>query len=81
MNDSCDNGVKALVQRAHSQSQENRRNRRLQAQSGKRNLTSQEFNDSLTEKELKTLSNLCKSGKLTVVQFRDLSKGVIAGRL
>ena len=81
MEDSCENGVRAVVQRVHTHSQENRRSRRLQAQSGKRNLSSQEFNDTLTEKELKTLSNLCKSGKLTVPQFRELSKVDMSGKL
>ena len=71
-----ESAVKDIVQKAHSDSAEQRRSRRLEAQSSRRNLTKQDFNTELSDKEAKTLSNLCKSGKLTVSQFRDLSRAL-----
>ena len=71
-----ESAVKEIVQKAHSDSAEQRKTRRLEAQSSKRNLSKQDFNTEITDKEAKTLSNLCKSGKLTVSQFRDLSRAL-----
>lgn len=71
-----ESAVKEIVQKAHSDSAEQRKNKRLEAQSSKRNLSKQDFNTEITDKEAKTLSNLCKSGKLTVSQFRDLSRAL-----
>ena len=42
----------------------------------KRNLSKDDFNHEISEKEAKTLSNLCKSGKMTVSQFRQLSQAL-----
>ena len=68
--------VKDIVQRAHSKSEELRKNKRLEAQSSKRNLSKDDFNHEISEKEAKTLFNLCKSGKLSVAQLRDLSQAL-----
>ena len=71
-----EDAVRSVVSKAHTQNQEQRRNSRLQAQSNRRNLEAKDFSDSLSEKERKTLSNLCKSGKLSVSQFRELSRAL-----
>jgi len=76
MEGSSDTGVRAVVQRAQTESEQARRSRRLQTQSNKRNLASQDFIHELSEKELKTLCNLCKSGKLSLQQLRHLSKAL-----
>ena len=68
--------VKEIVQKAHSDNAEQRRSRRLEAQSSRRNMSREDFNLEISDKEAKTLSNLCKSGKLTVSQFRDLSRAL-----
>jgi len=71
-----DTGVKEIVQRAHSKNDEIRKHKRLEAQSSKRNLTKTDFKQGVSEKEAKTLSNLCKSGKLSTDQFRELSQAL-----
>ena len=71
-----ESSVKDIVQRAHSKSEELRKNKRLEAQSSKRNLSKDDFNHEISEKEAKTLFNLCKSGKLSVAQLRDLSQAL-----
>ena len=68
--------VRDLVQRAHTTSQEVRRNRRLETQSNRRNLAREDFSQEVSDKSCKTLSQLCKSGKLTVGQFRELSQAL-----
>ena len=68
--------VRDLVQRAHTTSQEVRRNRRLETQSNRRNLAREDFSQEVSDHSCKTLSQLCKSGKLTVGQFRDLSQAL-----
>ena len=68
--------VRDLVQRAHTNSQEARRNRRLETQSSRRNLAREDFNEEISEKACKALTQLCKSGKLTVDQFRELSQAL-----
>jgi len=68
-----DSAVKEIVQRAHSKNDEIRKTKRLEALSDKRNLSSRDFRQDISEKDAKTLSNLCKSGKLSTDQFRDLS--------
>ena len=42
--------VKDIVQRAHSKSEELRKNKRLEAQSSKRNLSKDDFNHEISEK-------------------------------
>jgi len=71
-----DTGVKEIVQRAHNKNDEIRRTKRLEAQSSKRNLSKSDFQHEISEKEAKTLSNLCKSGKLSTDQFRQLSQAL-----
>jgi len=68
-----DSAVKDIVQRAHYKNDEIRKTKRLEALSGKRNLSKTDFKQDISEKDAKTLSNLCKSGKLSTDQFRDLS--------
>jgi len=68
--------VKEIVQRAHSKNDEIRKTKRLEAQSSKRNLSKSDFKQEISEKEAKTLSNLCKSGKLSTDQFRQLSQAL-----
>ena len=68
--------VKEVVQKAHSKNEETRRNRRLEAQSTRRHLCKDDFCHEISEKEFKTLTNLCKSGKLDVSQWRDLSQAL-----
>merc|ERR1719510_838155 len=68
--------VRDLVQRAHNTRQEVRRNRRLETQSNRRNLVREDFSQEVSDHSCKTLSQLCKSGKLTVGQFRDLSQAL-----
>jgi len=71
-----DTAVKEIVQRAHSKNDEIRKTKRLESQSGRRNLSKSDFKQEISEKEVKTLSNLCKSGKLSTDQFRDLSQAL-----
>merc|ERR1719225_1602262 len=71
-----DSAVKNIVQKAHTNNEQVRRNKRLEAQSSKRNLSKDDFNHEISEKEAKTLFNLCKSGKLSVAQLRDLSQAL-----
>ena len=74
-----DSAVKEIVQRAHSKNDEIRKTKRLEALSDKRNLSSRDFRQDISEKDAKTLSNLCKSGKLSTDQFRDLSLASFSG--
>jgi len=71
-----DSSVKQLVQKAHHHNEEIRKNKRLEAQSSKRNISKTDFNSEISDKEAKTLSNLCKSGKLSIDQFRELSQAL-----
>ena len=73
-----DSGVRNIVQKAHTNNEEVRKNKRLESQSSRRNLSKDDFNHEISEKEAKTLSNLCKSGKMTVSQFRQLSQALSA---
>jgi len=68
--------VKEVVQKAHSKNEETRKNKRLEAQSSRRQLCKDDFCHEISEKEFKTLTNLCKSGKLSVSQWRDLSQAL-----
>ena len=68
--------VRDLVQRAHNTSQEVRRNRRLESQASRRNLAREDFSQEVSEKSCQTLAQLCKGGKLTVPQFRELSQAL-----
>jgi len=68
--------VKEVVQKVHSKNEESRKNRRLEAQSTRRHLCKDDFCHEISEKEFKTLTNLCKSGKLSVAQWRDLSQAL-----
>ena len=52
------------------------KNTRLEAQSSRRNLSKDDFNHELSDKEFKTLLNLCKGGKLSVAQLRQLSQSL-----
>ena len=63
--------VREVVQRAHTRSQEVRRNRRLESQTSRRNISQE-----VSEKSCQTLAQLCKGGKLTVPQFRELSQAL-----
>ena len=71
-----ESNVKEIVQKAHSDSAEQRRARRLEAQSSRRNLSRGDFSHEISDKEAKTLTNLCRSGKLSVGQLRDLSRAL-----
>jgi len=71
-----DNGVREIVAKAHRQSEELRTNKRLEAQSGRRNIQNDDFIREISEKEAKTLANVCKSGKISVAQFRCLSEAI-----
>ena len=71
-----DSSVKQLVQKAHHHNEEIRKNKRLEAQSFKRNISKTDFKLEISDKEAKTLSNLCKSGKLSIDQFRELSQAL-----
>ena len=70
-------GVRDLVQRTHQTSQEVRRARRLDSQTSRRtSLATQDFSQDISDKACKTLAQLCKTGKLSVAQFRDLSQAL-----
>lgn len=71
-----ENGVREIVSRAHRQNGEVRAARRLEAQQGRRNIQQDDFTKEVSEKEAKTLANVCKSGKITMEQFRCLSKAL-----
>ena len=69
--------VREVVQRAHTRSQEVRRNRRLESQTSRRSqLAREDFSQEVSEKSCQTLAQLCKGGKLTVPQFRELSQAL-----
>eukprot|EP00088_Acartia_fossae_P009493 TRINITY_DN14611_c0_g1_i1.p1 TRINITY_DN14611_c0_g1~~TRINITY_DN14611_c0_g1_i1.p1 ORF type:complete len:374 (-),score=59.04 TRINITY_DN14611_c0_g1_i1:266-1387(-) len=66
--------VRSLVQRSHEVNNESRAQRRLKAQSRGRNINLDEYREEVTEKENKTLINLCKTGKIDVNHLKRLSK-------
>jgi len=68
--------VTEIVQKAHKKTELIRASKRLEAQSVGRHLSNKDFNDEITGKEAKTLANLCKSGKISVDQFRDLCQAL-----
>jgi len=70
------NGVREIVAKAHRHNDEIRANKRLEAQAGRRNIENDDFTREISEKEAKTLANVCKSGKISVAQFRSLSRAI-----
>lgn len=65
--------VREVVQRSHQQNTKNRSRRRLEAQSKGRKMNFSEYKDEVSEKENKTLINLCKAAKISVDQLKRLS--------
>lgn len=63
--------VRSLARRTNSQSEEVRRTRRLETQASRRNMGREDFSLSC-----RTLLQLCKAGKLSVAQFRELSQAL-----
>jgi len=70
------NPVKDIVQKVHYHKDEIRKNKRLEAQSSQRNLSLTDFQE-LSEKDAKTLLNLCRNGKLSSEQFRVLNETIV----
>lgn len=68
--------MRDVVARAHRHNDEIRANRRLEAQAGRRNIQNDDFTREISEKEAKTLANVCKSGKMSLAQFRCLSQAI-----
>jgi len=71
-----DNGVRDIVAKAHRQTEDLRANRRLETQLSRRSIQDDDFTREISEKEAKTLANVCKSGKISVAQFRCLSEAL-----
>lgn len=71
-----DSGVKEIVEKAHRKNEEIRATKRLEALSSRRNISEKDFRQEVSDKEAKTLVNLCKSGRIRVDQFRDLSQAL-----
>merc|ERR1719187_135082 len=71
-----DHTVKDIIQKSLKKSNEIRAEKRLEIQSGHRNLTPSDFQPEITDKEAKTLSNQCKSGKITVDELRKLCEAI-----
>ena len=69
-------GVRDVRDRVSASNEAVRKNKRLEAQSSRRNLSKDDFNHELSDKEFKTLLNLCKGGKLSVAQLRQLSQSL-----
>jgi len=67
-------GVRAVLNRSHQAKSESRARRRLEAQSAGRGLELAEYRDKVTDKEAKTLFNLCKTGKIGQTELKRLSK-------
>ena len=63
--------VRSLARRTNSQGEEVRRTRRLETQASRRNMGREDFSLSC-----RTLLQLCKAGKLSVAQFRELSQAL-----
>merc|ERR1719187_290173 len=75
-----DHTVKDIIQKSLKKSNEIRAEKRLEIQSGHRNLTPSDFQPEITDKEAKTLSNQCKSGKITVDELRKLCEAISSNR-
>ena len=71
-------GVREIVAKAHRHNGELRDRRRLEAQATRRNIEQDDFTREISEKEAKTLANTCKSGKISVAEFRNLSEAISA---
>jgi hypothetical protein len=71
-----DSGVKEIVQKAHKKNEEIRASKRLDALSTRRKIADEDFKQEVSDKEAKTLVNLCKSGRISVDQMRDLSQAL-----
>jgi len=69
-------GVREIKAKAHRQNGESRAAKRLEALAGRRNIANDDFTREVSEKEAKTLANVCKSGKISVSEFRRLSRAI-----
>jgi hypothetical protein len=69
-----DSLVRTVVQRTASRTAERRLEKRLAAQSRRRGLPEANGGDDISEKEVKTLVNLCKSGRISTPELKTLSQ-------
>jgi len=68
--------VRAVVERSHASRAQERAQRRHEAQARARQIDLSDYKEEVTDKEYKTVLNLCKTGKISAVELKRLSKAV-----
>ena len=68
--------MREVVAKAHRQNGQARANKRMEGLNDRRNIEEDDFTREISEKEAKTLANVCKSGRISVAQFRSLSEAI-----
>ena len=68
--------VREVREKVVASTDQARRNKRLEAQSSRRNISRDDCDHEISEKQVKTLLNMCKTSKLTLTSFRHLSQAL-----
>ena len=63
-------GVRAVVERSHVSRAQDRAQRRHEAQARARQIDLSDYSEEVTDKEYKTVLNLCKTGKISAVELK-----------